>query len=47
MSRFILMLVLAAGLMLGGCAPEDTQTEGAGGKQICGILDSDFGEQPF
>ena len=27
------MVMLAAGLMLGGCAPEDAQTEGAGEKQ--------------
>ena len=31
--RFILMVMLAAGLMLGGCAPEDAQTEGAGERQ--------------
>ena len=33
MPRFLLMLILAAGLMLGGCAPEDAQTEGAGERQ--------------
>ncbi len=33
MPRFILMVMLAAGLLLGGCAPEDAQTEGAGEKQ--------------
>ena len=31
--RFILMVMLAAGLMLGGCAPEDAQTEGVEEKQ--------------
>ncbi len=31
--RFLLIVMLAAGLMLGGCAPEDVQTEGAGEKQ--------------
>ncbi len=33
MPRFILMVMLAAGLLLGGCTPEDAQTEGAGEKQ--------------
>ena len=32
MPRFILMVMLAAGLTLGGCAPEDAQTEGPGEK---------------
>ena len=31
--RFLLVLMLAVGTMLGGCAPEDAQTEGAGEKQ--------------
>jgi micrococcal nuclease len=31
--RFLLILMLAVVLMLGGCAPEDTQTEEAGEKQ--------------
>ena len=31
--RFLLIVMLAVGLMLGGCAPEDAQTEGAGEQQ--------------
>ena len=31
--RFLLTVMLVAGLMLGGCAPEDAQTGEAGGKQ--------------
>ena len=33
MPRFVLLVMLAAGLMLGGCAPEEAQTEGVGEKQ--------------
>lgn len=35
MPRFLLMLMLAAGLILGGCGPQDARTgdEGAGGKR--------------